>query len=141
MKSATVLQFFSAKRRLLRDEHPRNDILVAVGEGTYIFTNLNKGTSMKILALEKEIPNTTPEKFAPHLKAEAARVWELYKSGLIREMYFRQDHREAVLVLECADAEAARSLLDSLPLVQAGLIDFEVITLTPYPGFERLFGE
>ena len=28
---------------------------------------------MKILALEKEIQNTTPEQFAPHLKAEAAR--------------------------------------------------------------------
>jgi hypothetical protein len=29
---------------------------------------------MKILALEKGIPNTTTEQFAPHLKAEAARV-------------------------------------------------------------------
>jgi hypothetical protein len=27
---------------------------------------------MKILALEKEKPNTTPEQFAPHLKIEAA---------------------------------------------------------------------
>jgi hypothetical protein len=31
-------------------------------------------TPMKILALEKEIPNVTSEQFAPHLKAEAARV-------------------------------------------------------------------
>ena len=29
---------------------------------------------MKILALEKETPNTTPEQFTPHLKAEVARV-------------------------------------------------------------------
>ena len=29
-------------------------------------------------------------------------------------------------------------MLDSLPLVQAGLIRFEVIPLVPYPGFERL---
>lgn len=96
---------------------------------------------MKILALEQEISGATPEQFAPHLKAEAARVWELYKSGYVREVYFRQDRKDAVLVLECADAEAAQTLLGTLPLVKAGLIRFEVIPLAPYPGFERLFAE
>ena len=96
---------------------------------------------MKILALEKEIPNTMPEHFAPHLKAEATRVWELYKSGGLREIYFRGDQNKAVLILECADVEEAKSLLDTLPLVKEGLITFEVIPLVPYPGFERLFDE
>ena len=96
---------------------------------------------MKILAIEKEIPNTKPEQFAPHLKSEAARIWELYKSGQLREIYFRGDRSEAVLILECGDVEEAEGLLDNLPLVQAGLIRFEVIPLVPYPGFERLFGE
>jgi muconolactone delta-isomerase len=96
---------------------------------------------MKILALEIEIPNTTPEQFAPHLKAESARVWELYKSGQVREIYFRGDRNEAVLILECADVEEAENLLATLPLVKAGLIAFEVIPLAPYPGFERLFGD
>jgi muconolactone delta-isomerase len=82
---------------------------------------------MKILALEKEIPDTTPKQFAPHLKAEAARIWELYKSGQLREIYFRGDHNEAVSILECADAEEANNLPGSLPLVQAGLNRFEVI--------------
>jgi len=94
---------------------------------------------MKILAIEKELPNTHPDRFEPHLKAEAARVWELYKIGKIREMYFRGDREEAVLILECTDIEETKMLLDSLPLVQAGLIEFEVIPLIPYPGFERLF--
>ena len=94
---------------------------------------------MKIIALEKEIPNTTSEQFAPYLKAEAVRVWELYQSGEIREIYFRADHSEAVLILECADVDEANELLGTLPLVQAGLISFEVIPLVPYPGFERLF--
>lgn len=96
---------------------------------------------MKILALEIETPGTTPEQFTPHLKNEAARVWELYKSGQIRELYFRQDRREAVLVLESAGAKEAQQLLETLPLVEAGLIYFEIIPLSPYPGFERLFGE
>jgi len=94
---------------------------------------------MKILAIEKELPNTTPDRFKPHLKAEAARVWELYKSGKVREMYFRGDREEAVLILECEDIVETKMLLESLPLVQAGLIEFEVIPLVPYPGFERLF--
>ena len=96
---------------------------------------------MKILALEKEKPNTTPEQFAPHLKAEAAYVWKLYQSGQLREIYFRGDRSEAVLILECADVKKAHTLLDSLPLVQEGLIVFDVIPLVPYPGFERLFEE
>jgi len=95
---------------------------------------------MKILALEREMPDTTPEQFGPHLKAEAARVWELYKSGYIREIYFRGDRSEAVMILECTDVKDAHSLLSTLPLVKEGLIRFEVIPLVPYPGFERLFG-
>jgi muconolactone delta-isomerase len=96
---------------------------------------------MKILALEKELPGITPEQFAPHLKAEAARLWELYQNGQVRETYFRQERSEAVLILECADIGEASQILDSLPLAQAGLIRFEIIPLVPYPGFERLFEE
>ncbi len=96
---------------------------------------------MKILAMETETAGVKPEQFGPHLKAEARRVWELYQSGAIRELYFRADRSEAVLILECADLNDAQQTLESLPLVQAGLISFEVIPLVPYPGFARLFGE
>lgn len=94
---------------------------------------------MKILAIEQEIPGFTAEAFAPHLQAEAARVWELYQAGILREIYFRQDRSEAVLMLECADESEAENVLHTLPLVKAGLITFELITLRPYPGFARLF--
>ena len=94
---------------------------------------------MKILALEVEEEGVTPNQFTPHLKAEARRVWELYQSGAIREMYFRADRSEAVLILECADAAEAQRTLATLPLVQAGLIHFDVFPLIPYPGFGRLF--
>ena len=95
---------------------------------------------MKILAMEIETEGVKPEQYKPHLKEEARRVWELYQSGTIRELYFRADRSEAVLILECADVDEARGVLASLPLVQAGLIRFEVIPLIPYPGFARLFG-
>jgi muconolactone delta-isomerase len=75
----------------------------------------------------------------PLLLAEAQRAWELYQAGLIRELYFRADRYEAVLVLECADVAEARSILDTLPLVREKLIGFELIPLKAYPGFARLF--
>jgi muconolactone delta-isomerase len=94
---------------------------------------------MKILAMEKEVPGVTDEEFRLHLKAEAAKVWELYQSGVFRELYFRQDRPAAVLVLECADVEEANEALNTLPLVKEGLITFDIIPLVPYPGFARLF--
>jgi hypothetical protein len=94
---------------------------------------------VKILALERETPGAAGEAFAPHLKAEALRAWELCQAGIIREMYFRDDQPTAVLVLECADAAEAVDVLKTLPLVEAGLIAFDVIPLKAYPGFARLF--
>jgi len=34
----------------------------------------------------------------------------------------------------------ACQVLDALPLVQAGLIEFEIIPLVPYPTYARLIG-
>jgi hypothetical protein len=86
---------------------------------------------MKILALERERSNLTPEHFSPHLRAEAARVWELHQSGVLREIYFSQERREAVLILECADGIEAQQVLNTLPLVKEGLITFDIIPLLP----------
>lgn len=94
---------------------------------------------MKILAIEKDIPNVKDEQFKPHLKDEAEKVYELFQAGIIRELYFRQDRSNAVLVLECENAEEAQEILNTLPLVKENLIAFEIIPLKAYPGFSRLF--
>ncbi|HEX9972147.1 MAG TPA: muconolactone Delta-isomerase family protein [bacterium] len=95
---------------------------------------------MKILAIEKEIIGITKDQLTAELKkAEANRLWELYQSGKIRELYFRADRNEAVLILECIDTSEAKSVLNTLPLMKAGLIDFDIIPLKAYPGFSRLF--
>ncbi len=96
---------------------------------------------MKILALEMEVEGMNSEQFAPHLQEVARRVWELYQSGVLREIYFRADRSQAVLILECTDTNEAGHVLESLPLVRAGLIRFDVMPLLPYPGFARLFME
>ena len=96
---------------------------------------------MKILAIEHEITGAAVEDFQPRVRAEAARVWELQQAGIIREIYFRTDRAEAIIILECRDAAQADAVLKSLPLVKAGLITFEAIPLKPYPGLSRLLAE
>ncbi len=94
---------------------------------------------MKILAYEVETPAAQPAVIQAYLRPEAQKVWDLYKRGFIREAYFRQDEHLAVLILECQDLAKARDVIQSLPLVEAGLIDFNLVPLKPYDGFERLF--
>ena len=94
---------------------------------------------MKILVLEHELPNATAEQFQQFAVAEARKAWDLHQTGIIRELYFRADQNEAILVLERASVNEAQEALSTLPFVQNELITFEVIPLKAYPGFERLF--
>ncbi len=94
---------------------------------------------MKILAIEHELPNASEAHFQKYAKAEALMAWQLHQAGMIRELYFRADKEEAVLVLECDLVEEARAVLAALPFVKEQLITFELIPLRAYPGFARLF--
>jgi len=94
---------------------------------------------MKIIAVEKEINTARPIDFRRSAKAEAKALWRLYQSGLVREFYFRKEKNLAVLILEVKNKQAAKQALNKLPFVSKKLIEFELISLKPYPGFERLF--
>ena len=90
-------------------------------------------------ALEKELKNARSDDFNKYAKEEAKTLWKLYKNGIVREFYFRDDETKAVLILEAEDPGKANELLNKLPFVKNKLIEFELIPLRPYPGFERLF--
>ena len=94
---------------------------------------------MKILALERELGGTSSADFKKYAKEEARVLWDLYSSGFVREFYFRADEDSAVLVLEADSASVASDKLNELPFVSKKLIEFELVPLKPYPGFERLF--
>lgn len=94
---------------------------------------------MKFLAVEKELPGKTKKDFEPYLKSETEKVWEYYKLGIIREIYFTKENHEAVLILECESKNHAEEILNNLPLVKESLIAFKVDELVAYNGFERLF--
>jgi muconolactone delta-isomerase len=96
---------------------------------------------MKILALENDRPGSSHADSTALLQDEARAVWELTQAGTIREIYFRQGPRRAVIILEADGIREAEETLALLPLVKAGLTEFELIGLQPYPGFARLFAD
>jgi hypothetical protein len=96
---------------------------------------------VKILALERELPGAGRDQFQFYGNEEARSVWELHQNGIIRELYFHADQHTAVLVLECASTHEAAAILGILPFAREGLIVFDLIPLTAYSGFSRLFSE
>ncbi len=96
---------------------------------------------MKVLALGRDLVAQDDPRFAELRPAEARQAYDLQQRDVLREIYFRADRANGVLVFEVPDLAAARAAVDSLPLVAAGLIDFDLVPLRPYPGFARLFRE
>jgi hypothetical protein len=81
---------------------------------------------MMVLAVSHNAGDPTP-----HLQAEAARMAELQRAGLVELMLLKADWSGAVLLLRTSDLAAAREAVDSLPLVTKGITSFdltEVIT-------------
>lgn len=96
---------------------------------------------MKILAIEKELPGVDWNKVEKELSEQEARdVYKMYLAGRLREHYFNEK-KCAVLLLECADKAQAQEILGELPFVQNKLIEFELMELHPYSGYDRIIGK
>src|SRR5215212_9349877 len=94
---------------------------------------------VKALAIGHAQPGIRWEHIYPYVGVEAGSVWELYESDRVREFYLRADHRPGVvLVFESDDVSEAERIVAALPIVEAGLLEFEVIPLRPYIGFRAL---
>lgn len=90
---------------------------------------------MRFYVVAKRRPEFAAEDFAPHLEGEARRARQLYADNSLREIHSRTDGKGAVLVLEAADEAAAEAAIKSLPLVQNGMLDYEIYGVQPYRGF------
>lgn len=93
---------------------------------------------MKILAIDRILPSASEENIRGVVIREALHVWMLYTKDIVREVYFRKDRPGTVLVMECADAAEAKRLLQTFPLVKAGVIDFDVIPIGHFVPFGTL---
>jgi hypothetical protein len=68
------------------------------------------------------------EDITPYVGEEARHVWEIYESDRMREFYLRVDDRPGVVLgFECDDLAEAERLFAARPVLEGGLLDFEVI--------------
>jgi hypothetical protein len=94
---------------------------------------------MKFLCLDIPQHGATLEQYQPHMHDETRHAWKLYTGGIVRDFYFRQDRPGVALIAEADSVEAARAALNEFPLAKAGLIDWDVIPLGPFTGWQLLF--
>ena len=89
---------------------------------------------MKVFAICTRRAGFSPSDFAPHLEAEVLQALRLVAAEKIREIYSRADGRGAIIVLEAKDEGEAQAFLDTLPLVQKGMLAIELYGARPYRG-------
>jgi hypothetical protein len=94
--------------------------------------------SVQYLAILRVKPDTTRDQLAPLLKPEAARVWVLHTSGVLRSAHYLEGGG-AVLLLEAASRGEAESHLNRLPLVEHAIVSVEILPLKPFSAFSSLF--
>lgn len=94
---------------------------------------------MKFLCLDLPQPGASLEQYQPHMLNEVRHSWQLYKDGLVRDIYFRQDRPGVAIIAEAESMDALKAVLREFPLALAGLIDWDVIPLGPFVNWEALF--
>jgi hypothetical protein len=96
---------------------------------------------MLVLFVSSAKDTATLDALQASLRQEVAMAWDYYKSGFLREIFSRQDRPGAVAFFECESLAAAETQLLELPLVRKGLIEFQLIPLSPFVNFELLFAD
>lgn len=96
---------------------------------------------MQVLVIARVVAGTAMEKVLPLVKPEAAKVWEYYAANLVHTIHYIADHSGAVLLFEAPSVEAVNEAVAKLPMVEAGVLECEVIPLAPYTGLAELFAK
>jgi phage-related baseplate assembly protein len=95
---------------------------------------------MQHIVIVRLKPDATEDQQAKHRMVEAIKVWELTVAGVLRSIhFFSGSGRGAVLQIETKDRAEAEACMQQLPMVKAGLLEAEVLSLAPYSGLDILF--
>ena len=90
-----------------------------------------------IAAVRRNLERFSASDFTPELlEEEAERARQLYADGIIRQMWGRDDHPGAVILIEAGTPDEAQAELASLPLAIREMLTLDVLVpITPYRGF------
>ncbi|MBC8121850.1 MAG: hypothetical protein H7Y22_08460 [Gemmatimonadaceae bacterium] len=94
---------------------------------------------MQFLLIARIPHGVSIEEVRPYVKAEAQAVWQKYAAEVVRSIHYIADMSGAVLTCEAPDLPTMQMIASQLPMVDAGVLQVEVIPLKPYTGFASLF--
>jgi muconolactone delta-isomerase len=94
---------------------------------------------MQFLVVMRLKPDTDKAKLIALARPEAAKTWELMASGVLRSIHLIKGPAGAVLLFEADDEKQVEAQVGQLPLVQAGAVTFEILSLVPFTAWELLF--
>jgi muconolactone delta-isomerase len=95
----------------------------------------------EFLVVFRRSPGAALEAIEALERKEAEAAWFLHKEGLVSEMYRRSDQAGGVMVFALESLVDVHAAIATLPLVSAGLVSYELISLSPFFTLESLFAK
>src|SRR5215472_8675780 len=90
-----------------------------------------------LMTLKAGVPR---EEFARVMPSEVRATVRLYLDGKLRQWFQRSDGKGVVFILPTTTVADAQTIMDSLPLAQAHLVDHEYVALSPLGPLSALLG-
>jgi hypothetical protein len=95
----------------------------------------------KILAIGSVTAKGTPDAIARVLPFEVRATVRNYLAGKIDHWYFQAEGYGVVFIMNASSTAEAHEILEKLPLGVAGMMEFELIALSPLKPLAMLIGE
>ena len=94
---------------------------------------------MKVIAYDNFKPGVTLDDLQPYLRDEVSNVWRLWKAGIVRENYAREDVGGVIIIFECDTLDEVKCHVDNFPLSKAGLLEWNYVACGAPLPLEYLF--
>jgi hypothetical protein len=92
---------------------------------------------MKVIAIASPKTALTPELLKPHMPKEVPHTLQLYLEGKIEQFWFREKFGP-IFLMNAASVEEAKATLDTMPLVIANVMSYELMPVGPLLPLGRL---
>ncbi|WP_019832378.1 hypothetical protein [Sphingomonas sp. PR090111-T3T-6A] len=93
---------------------------------------------MKVLAIGSIVKPVSDEERERILPREVPHTLQLYLDGVIEQFWFRQDRPGPVFLMEVESVEAAKAVIDAMPIMIEGVAEYEFVPVGPLAPLGRL---
>lgn len=93
---------------------------------------------MKIMAIGAITKPLSDEQREKVLSKEVPHTLQLYLDGKIEQFWFRQDRPGPIFLMNVENVDAAKAVIDHMPIVMEGIAAYEFIPVGPLAPLGRL---